>query len=139
VAELQEKAVVSHAPARTSVVAENPQPVAAEPEVAKTRPPETTYRYRVKHDHRLGSCEGILKITRDSICFASEKGKDSFDFKHTQYSYSLDRDQLTIRSELKVYRFKSAMAKTSEENRSVLSKIFKNLSKFHPPQISGKR
>jgi hypothetical protein len=49
-----------------------------------------------------------MRITRDSVAFVSEKGKDSFDMKYFECSFALDDDQLTIKAVSKVFRLKSA-------------------------------
>ena len=100
--------------------------------------PETAYSYPVVHNHRLGSCTGTLKITRNRISFASKKSKDSFNLNNAQYSYALEGNQLTIRSDSRVYRFKSATANTIEENSAELLKITKSLAQFHPAQKTTK-
>jgi diguanylate cyclase (GGDEF)-like protein/PAS domain S-box-containing protein len=134
-----EQAAPSSPVVKTPDAPEHLQASAAAPAAAKARPAEAVYRYRVEHDHRIGSCTGTLKLTRNAISFAAEKGKDNFSFQHALYSYSLDGDQLTIRAESRVYRLKSATAKTSEENRAELQGIVKNLSRLYSLQPSQNR
>ena len=105
--------------------------------VDKYTPQETTHSYRVQHDHRIGSCKGTLKINRDGVSFVSEQPKDSFEFRHSQCSYDMGTDQLIIRAESKVFRFKSATATTSKENTSDLLKILDSIDRFHPAQQSN--
>ena len=78
-----------------------------------------------------------MKINRDGVSFVSEKAKDSFSFKHSQCSYDIDTDQLIIRVESKVFRFKSATATTSDENTSDLLKILGSIDKFPQAQQSN--
>jgi hypothetical protein len=79
-----------------------------------------------------------LKIGPDAISLVSEKEKHSFHFKHSQYSYALNDDQLTIKAGSKVYNFKSAVASTKAENRTRLLEIYHRLSALHPVQSSTK-
>jgi diguanylate cyclase (GGDEF)-like protein/PAS domain S-box-containing protein len=130
-----EKAVTSPVVHQIPSPGENPQASVAIQKTVKSRPPETTFNYRVKHVHRFGSCKGTLKITQNTISFASEKSKDSFNFKPSQCLYALDNDQLIIKADSRVFRFKSATAGTSEANRSELLKLFKSISKLHPAQV----
>ncbi len=78
-----------------------------------------------------------MKINRDGVSFVSEQAKDSFDFRHSQCSYDMGADQLIIRAESKVFRFKSATATTSKENTSDLLKILDSIDRFHPAQQSN--
>ncbi len=98
---------------------------------ASTTASERIYKYPVVHDHTLGNCKGVMKIARDGISFDSEKDKDSFDLKYSEFSFFLRRDQLTIDTGSKIYRFKSATAKTEDENKSNLLKIYRSISRFH--------
>jgi diguanylate cyclase (GGDEF)-like protein len=120
------------APAAISEVPPAPMiqelPVTA-PAPAKTRTPETVYSYPVEHDHRLGSCKGMLRISRDTISFISENNKHGFAFKYSECSCTLDKDQLTIRAGSKVFRFKSATAFSKDENRSHLSGMFQKIQR----------
>jgi len=91
------------------------------------------------HDHRIGGCKGVLTITREGISFASERDKDSFDMKLSEFSFDLGSDQLTIRSGSKNFRFKSATARTKEENRSQLMIISQNISKLKTVPAANKK
>jgi diguanylate cyclase (GGDEF)-like protein len=134
---------VSHVREGDSTVIPNPQengkaltsnsasvPSAAEPETTMAKP--VVYTFSVVHDHRLGSCKGILTITQDEISYAPEKGKDSFNAKHSSFTYILAGDRLSILFNSREFRFKSA-ASTKEQRQSQLLKIYQNLSEFHPP------
>jgi diguanylate cyclase (GGDEF)-like protein len=94
-------------------------------------PAAVVYSASVIHDHVLGSCEGILKFTHSEISFTSSKDKDSFFFAPSQCSYALDGDRLTIKAGPRVFRFKSAKAQNKDDNRSQLSNIYQNISKFY--------
>jgi diguanylate cyclase (GGDEF)-like protein len=96
--------------------------------VSKSAP--TVYTYPVEHDHRLGSCKGILTITRDTISFASATAKDSFELKSADCLLSLDDDQLTIKAGSKTYHFKAAPGFIKAGNQSHLSAILHDFSSF---------
>ena len=98
---------------------------------SKNKLTPAAYTYPVIHDHRLGSCRGVLKITGKGISFFSENGKDSFDLKYSECSSALEGDQLTIKAASKTFHFKSATARTREENQSTLSGVLKEISKLH--------
>lgn len=103
-------------------------PVSARPPIKKP----VSYSYSVLHNHLLGSCQGILKISQNSLSFVSEKEKDSFDLKYSECSYLLEDDQLTIKAGPKTYHFKSAAANSKEENRSQLRAIVQSISRLRP-------
>ncbi len=90
------------------------------------------YSYPVIHDHVLGSCRGILKISGDTLSFESDKEKDGFVVAHSEFSWSLDKDKLAIKAGSKTYRFKPATAGSKNENRSQLQEIVQNILRFHP-------
>ncbi len=108
----------------------SPVPPAVEPIAARKK--AAVYTFPVVHDHRLGSCKGILTITQDKVSYAPENGKDGLDVKRSQFIYALDDDQLLITSGSKEFRYKTA-ASTKEERQSQISKIYQSLSKLYPP------
>lgn len=130
------KARVESAPspgiAETPSAKEEPKTTVAAPAAVKAKMSPAAYSYRVVHAHRLGSCRGTLKVTRSAISYAAENGNDDFAFKHAQCSCELEGDKLTIKAESKTFRFKSADAKTTEQNRADLQKIYTSISRFHP-------
>jgi hypothetical protein len=81
------------------------------------------YSFPVIHDHMIGSCKGTLMITAGKLSYVPEKEKDSFSAETGEYSCSSVEDRLIIKSGSKTYRFKSAAARTKEENRSELKSI----------------
>jgi len=102
------------------------------PKSAKVKSREAVHTYPVKHDHWLGSCKGVMRITPNAISFVSESRKHSFDLRYSQFSYALDDDQLTIKAGSRTYNLKSAIAFTKDENRTHLLNIFQDISRFHP-------
>jgi diguanylate cyclase (GGDEF)-like protein/PAS domain S-box-containing protein len=101
-----------------------------EPEAAIATSPPALYTYPVEHDHRLGSCKGILTITRETVSYISATAKDNFALKMSQCLFSLENNQLTIKAGSKTFHFKPATALTKSENQSHLSGILENISKF---------
>jgi diguanylate cyclase (GGDEF)-like protein len=113
----------------------SPPPVVLEP--PKQDPP--TYSYSVVHEHLLGSCKGTLKISGETLSFESDKEKDGFVLKYSEFTCALDKDKLTIKASAKTYRFKSATARSKEENRSQLQEMVQIISKFHPDAASKRQ
>lgn len=107
------------------------------PKARKVKAPEV-YTYPVRHDHRIGGCKGILRVTRKGISFVSEKSGHSFDLDYTDITYAMDRDRLTIRHGSKAYNFESSAALNKDENRSLLREVFQKISGFHPAPAAMK-
>jgi len=103
-------------------------------EMRKAAP--AVYRYPVVHDHRLGSCEGVLRIGIDGIAFIADNGKHSFALKHSECRCAMDPDRLTIRSGSMVFRFKSDSLDEGD-NRSKLSEIYRSIAKLNPSTQPG--
>jgi diguanylate cyclase (GGDEF)-like protein/PAS domain S-box-containing protein len=103
-------------------------------EMRKAAP--AVYRFPVVHDHRLGSCEGVLRIGSDGIAFIANNGKHSFALKHSECRCIMDPDQLTIRSGSMVFRFKSDSL-DQEGNRTKLSEIYRSITKLNPSTEPG--
>jgi hypothetical protein len=63
----------------------------------------------VVHQHRLGSCQGRLEVSRAGIAFASQEddGKEAFTFKYADFVHSLDGDTLILKTATRTYRFKA--------------------------------
>jgi hypothetical protein len=66
---------------------------------------------RVVHQHRLGSCRGLLTASRDALAFAPDdapgQAHDGFNLLHGQFLHAQDGDALLIRSAERAYRFRS--------------------------------
>lgn len=95
--------------------------------------------FPVVHQHALGSCRGILKVSQEALSFDSEKGKDSFSLRYSEFSYATSNDQLTIRSSSRTYRFKSSAAGTKKRDPAMLQDIMRAISRAHPSAFAGKQ
>jgi len=62
------------------------------------------------HDHRFGNCKGVLTITGQGIAYVPEKGTHGFEFGWADCTWAVEKDQLTVRSRGKTWRFKSPAA-----------------------------
>jgi len=62
---------------------------------------------RVVHRHRLGTCRGVLSVSRQGIEYAPEGDdpKDAFRFAYGQFVHSVDGDRLTIKTSERTFRF----------------------------------
>jgi diguanylate cyclase (GGDEF)-like protein/PAS domain S-box-containing protein len=124
------KSVEQPAVSKMPVAQEKREAPAAARKAARAQSPPALYTYPVEHDHRLGSCMGILTITRDTVSFASGTAKDSFELEMSQCLLSFENNQLTIKAGSKTFRFKPATAHTESENQTHLSGIIDNISTF---------
>ena len=92
---------------------------------------EWTEVYPVVHEHRFGSCRGQLKLSRNYITFLSfEDSGDSF--KHSPKEIiELEFDRtLKIKFAERTYRFTSNSARSKQDNRSKLKRIYQQLIKL---------
>ncbi len=103
----------------------------------RARPASRTYA--VVHDHVFGSCRGNLRVSRDTVTFASEKEKDSFSLKYHEFFCTLSKDSLVIKSASQAYRFKSATARNGDENQSQLQEIARRISGYQRGTASKER
>jgi EAL domain-containing protein (putative c-di-GMP-specific phosphodiesterase class I) len=80
----------------------------------------------VEHQHRLGSCQGVLVASRDGVAFVPDERSndtdDAFSLRHGEFLHELEEDDLTIRSNTRTYRFKSA-ATVGERGRADLQRL----------------
>ncbi len=137
----QQPAAARQAPAATAaevVVAppvrrEAPAPKPAQKKQEAATPGQTlTYTFPVVHDHAFGSCRGTLQVAPDAVSFFSDKEKDSFRFEQGAYTALISGDRLTLKSRLKTYNFKSAIARSKSENTAELGNIARSISAVHP-------
>jgi hypothetical protein len=91
-----------------------------------------TGTFPVVHDHVLGSCKGILKITWNTLSFIPERQKDGFAFKCGEFSYAASSDQLTIKSGTRTFRFKPVAAREKDGSRSQLRSMIESISSVCP-------
>jgi hypothetical protein len=93
----------------TGAPPESVAPLPARPDVTALAGLLTSIR--VVHQHRLGSCRGMLIVSRDGLAFvpddAPDQAKDGFNLLHDQFLHALDGDGLTVRSAQRAYRFRS--------------------------------
>jgi EAL domain-containing protein (putative c-di-GMP-specific phosphodiesterase class I) len=93
----------------TGAPPESAAPLPARPDVMALAGLLTSIR--VVHQHRLGSCRGMLIVSRDGLAFvpddAPDQAKDGFNLLHDQFLHALDGDSLTVRSAQRAYRFRS--------------------------------
>ena len=104
-----------------AAIAPKPAPVATAPT-----------RLEVVHQHRLGSCRGVLVVSEGGVAFVpdSAESKDGFDFKHGQYLHALDDDSLAIKSHDRTYRFKSASSPPGRSNRDQIDRVISSITSF---------
>jgi diguanylate cyclase (GGDEF)-like protein/PAS domain S-box-containing protein len=100
------------------------------PSAATAKP--AVLSFSVVHDHVLGSCNGTLTISRDTISWLSEKRNDGFALKCSEFSYAASNDQLTIKSGSKTYRFKPKAAGNNEDPSSRLQSMLQGISSACP-------
>ena len=85
------------------------------------------------HQHRLGSCRGLLVVSRDGVAFVPEEAnqaQDAFNFQHGQFLHVLEDDSLTIKSNDRTYRFKSAVAAGKDDNQVQLQGLVASIASF---------
>jgi diguanylate cyclase (GGDEF)-like protein len=86
-----------------------------------TPPTLTPTPLHVIHQHRLGSCRGLLIVSRDGLAFVPDVREGDTDHAFrlgpAQFLHVLAGDTLTVRSHDKVYRFKVAFATGEGEDQ----------------------
>ena len=73
------------------------------------RPARSSTAHRVLHQHRLGSCRGVLTVSRQGVAFVpddSQQADDAFRLLYGQFVHGLADNGLTIKSSTRTYRFK---------------------------------
>ena len=72
--------------------------------------PRAVASLRVVHQHRLGSCRGLLVVTRDGVEYqpdaAEHQVKDGFALPYTRFLSEMSGGSLVIKSNDRDYRFK---------------------------------
>jgi diguanylate cyclase (GGDEF)-like protein/PAS domain S-box-containing protein len=73
--------------------------------------PATSLAVSVVHKHLMRGCKGQLVVTERGLSFLPEEpqvnAKDSFELALNQFSYSLSKDELSVKTGTRTYRFKS--------------------------------
>jgi hypothetical protein len=76
--------------------------------------PRAVASLRVVHQHRLGSCRGLLVVTRDGVEYqpdaAEHQVKDGFALPYTRFLSEMSGGSLVIKSNDRDYRFKPEVA-----------------------------
>lgn len=69
--------------------------------------PEASSSTRVVHRHRLGSCRGVLSVSRQGIEYVPEGDdpKDAFRLTYGQFVHGVDGGGLTIKTSDRTFRF----------------------------------
>ena len=72
------------------------------------------------HQHRLGSCRGLLVVTRDGVEYQPDETehqvKDGFAFPYTRFLSEKSGASLVIKSNNRDYRFKADMPEKASEH-----------------------
>jgi hypothetical protein len=112
------------------IARENRDPLPAE---------SATNSFEVIHDHVIGNCRGILRLTGNTIAYVPEKGKDGFEYGYDRCTCALISDNLVIKSGAKTYRFKSATSTNPGDNQVRLRDIIAIVSRLssHIPTRPG--
>jgi diguanylate cyclase (GGDEF)-like protein/PAS domain S-box-containing protein len=130
-------AVAPPAPSVAPPVRTAPLPTRGEP-IRETRAPATVQpvvsetSFAAVHQHRFGSCRGMLVVSRDGVTFlpdeGKEKGNDAFSFRHSEFLHELEDDTLTITSRDRTYRFKAALAVDRDDNENKLKQLANSIA-----------
>ena len=85
----------------------------------------------VIHDHFLGSCSGLLKITRGTIVFEpSQDKRHAFAVKLADIVGTEHGETLKIKFARETYRFKAKSAKDKNDNLLQLASVDRKLTKL---------
>jgi EAL domain-containing protein (putative c-di-GMP-specific phosphodiesterase class I)/GGDEF domain-containing protein len=110
------------------VVAPPAKPVPARQVPAERRSPGI----KVMHQHRIGSCEGLLVVSRDGVAFVPDdaSGKDALTLRPADFLPTLDNDTLTLKTTSRTYRFKHVRAAGEPESTKPFEEALKTISRF---------
>jgi len=82
--------------------------------------PRAVASLRVVHQHRLGSCRGLLVVTRDGVEYqpdaAEHQVKDGFALPYTRFLSEMSGSSLVIKSNDRDYRFKPEAPSTARDH-----------------------
>ena len=101
--------------------------------VLSVKPPSSSdySSFAVIHDHFLGSCSGLLKITRGTIVFdPSQDKRHAFSVKLADIVGTEHGDTLKIKFARETYRFKAKSAKDKNDNLLQLANVDRKLTKL---------
>jgi diguanylate cyclase (GGDEF)-like protein/PAS domain S-box-containing protein len=106
-----------------------PAPRPAVPAPRPVPPAPKVLSFPVVHQHAFGSCRGQLSVSASGVSYQPEKGTHAFTLEYGLFLSSLADDKLTIKSEDRVYRFKSADASGQDENLTRLKQVLASIAK----------
>jgi len=97
------------------------------------------YSFPVVHKHALRGCRGQLSVSSAGVAFVpdkeEDKSKDAFAFKHGEFLSAVSGDELTVKSNLRTYRFKAVDATGKDAGRARLQEIGDQISRRRPAPI----
>jgi diguanylate cyclase (GGDEF)-like protein/PAS domain S-box-containing protein len=114
------------------VTAQGPAPAGSEQEPPNKDASPLNLSFPVVHDHALGSCTGILRISQDTLSWNPEKQNDGFDLRCSEFSYAVSNDQLTIKSGTRTFRFRPKAVRENGESRTQLQSMIQSISSACP-------
>jgi len=87
----------------------------------------------VVHLHRVGSCQGRLIVSRDGVAFIPDEttAKDGFALKYREFLHTLADGRLTIKSNTRTYRFKTAAIAGIVDDGAPLRDVVERIARFH--------
>jgi EAL domain-containing protein (putative c-di-GMP-specific phosphodiesterase class I) len=104
--------------ARAEAVAAKPVRPAAKP---------VAYSIPVFHKHALRGCRGLLTLSQGGLAFVPEKEedrrKDGFSFEYSEFQASLSGDELAVKADARIYRFKAADVTGKDTGRMRLQEV----------------
>lgn len=108
---------------RTSVLAPNnsPRPAAQE-----------RTSFGVTHLHRMGTCQGRLVVSRDGVAFIPQEraSEDAFAFTYSEFLHTLADSRLTIKSNIRTYRFEATAIAGKKDTGSQLRQVVASIARF---------
>jgi diguanylate cyclase (GGDEF)-like protein len=118
------RGVVTPAPASQS--RQDPQPARHQ------LPGQKLTSLRVEHLHRLGNCRGRLVASSLALTFIPDEpqSNDAFSLTPGQFLSSLADKTLTIKSNTKTYRFRTAAVLGQSDDPSLLPAFVANMERF---------
>jgi hypothetical protein len=124
------KSVAAHrenAPVRMAAGATAPASASGAADSAGTASLVTTAR--VIHQHRLGSCRGVLKASAQGLAFEPEgkASKDAFMFAYRDFVHDLDGETLVLKTSDRTFRFQPVDA-SGKRDSGELSALLATLS-----------
>lgn len=123
-------AKVLAAPQPTEPLPETTMGITASPAVASVAPPlrsatktASVNTVRVVHQHRLGSCRGVLKASARGLEFAPEApgGRDAFTLGYGEFLHDLDGDALVVKTSGRTFRFQAVEVNGKQDSRKLVA------------------